>query len=811
MILKDLSFALRNLRRNKLLAAINALGLSIGISACLVIFLIASYELSFDKFQPDRDRIYRVYSTHTGAMSGSNPGIPTAVPVAIRDHFTGVESLTNFHTSPGRVQVPQENAAPKDFGHHSKVILAAPDYFDVFNYYEWIVGNPEQSLTGSFQAVISESRARVYFGNVEPLSVIGKEIVYRDSITVTVSGVIKDISERTDLDFTDFISFGTIEKSWLANEIELNSWGSINSASQCFIKLSADTRVEKVEEQILGLHEIRKVQHEDWGEWSTQPKLQALADLHFNTELGIFDMSRSVMEESTLYILIAVAGLLLTIAVINFINLETAQASRRAKEVGVRKVLGSSRLGLISRFLSESFILSVLAVILSVVWTKLSFNYFLDYIPEGLELDFTDSTIVVFLLLCIVTVTILAGLYPAVVMASYRPALALKNLAHSNTGASRSGVIRKSLTIFQFSFAQILLVYTFVIGSQLHYMLNKDLGFHTDAVVFFGTPWREGDEKRLVLKNELMRIPEIETLSIHGSPPLWSGSASSTISYDNGKEIFTHQVFSKSGDTSYIRVYDIEILAGRNLLPTDTVREFLINETYMRLLGFSDPRAVVGEVLDEEAIIAGVVKDFHMKSLHTEVPPMVIYTGKASNVGVKLHTPGNKISDLKPALEKIEAAWKKIYPEYKFQYSFISEEVKRFYENEQRARSLAQAASGIALLISCLGLFGLSTFTVIQRTKEIGIRKVLGATVNNIVILLSTDFVKLVSSALVVSVPVAYYAADRWLQGFAYRMELSPWIFVLTGLFSVVIAFVTISFRTVNAAKADPVKSLRYE
>ena len=807
MILKDLTFAFRNLRRNKLLASINIFGLSIGISACLVIFLITSYELSFDRFQPDKDRIFRIYTSHTGVTNQIYSGIPTGVAGAIREHFTGLESSTNFHTSKWNVKVPV-NMNLKDLGTCEKIIIAGPEYFEVFNYYQWVVGSPQQSLLEPFKVVLSESRARVYFGDVDPFTVIGREIHYRDSLVVTVSGIFKDISERTDLDFTDVISFSTIEKSWLSKSIQLDAWNSVNSSSQMFIKLHPGTHIANIEAQIVRLPEIYKDEYNK----SYPSKIQPLEDLHFNTELGIFDYSRSVMEKSTLQILLLIAALLLIIASINFINLETAQASRRAKEVGVRKVLGSSRGMLIRRFLCESFLLCFFAVGLSIVWAHAAMKYFSEYIPQGLVLDITQPIVSIFLISCVVVVTLLAGLYPAFILSSYQPVAALKDITNLNRGMTRSSLIRKVLTVFQFSFSQILIVGTITIAFQLHYMLNKDLGFNPHAVVWVGTPWEEQKDKRLAFQNELEQILEIQRLSINDMPPIAGGTVSSSLNFDNGKGEVTYQYNEKRGDTSYIAVYGIRLLAGRNLLPIDTAREFLINETFMHKLGFTEPWDVIGKTSRENYSIVGVVEDFHTESLHSSILPTVIsYDGQSRGFAIKIFTPRNRAADIKPALEKVELAWKKIYPNEKFQYSFLDDRMKRFYETEQRTGKLARAASGIAILISCLGLFGLSSFSVLQRTKEIGIRKVLGATVNNIWFLLSKDFLVLVFIACMVSAPVAYYVAELWLESFAYRMDITAWMFVASALISLIVAFITMSFRTVRAAQSDPVKSLRYE
>ena len=811
MILKDLTLAFRNLRRNKLLALINVIGLSVGISACLIIFLIASFELSFDQFQPERERIFRVYTRFSGGFSGINRGVCTGIPVAIRNHFTGLESVTNFHTFSAGVKVPGEKGTLNNFDRHNKIIIADPEYFEVFNYYKWLAGGPQQSLREPFGVVITESRARIYFGDVPAESVIGKQIHYEDSLILTVSGVLEDIRKRTDFDFTDFISSSTIEKSWLKQNISPDNWNGTNSSSQLFIKLAPGTTQEKIESQIPRLTDIYQSYNKD-AEWVMTPKLQPLAEIHFDPEIGIFDSSRSVVQKSTIEILVLIAGLLLVIASINFINLETAQGSRRAKEVGVRKVLGSTRRKLITRFLAESFILCTSAIILSVILAALAMRYFAPYMPEGLLFDISDPVLAIFLLSCLVGVTLLAGLYPAFILSSYQPAVALKNLATGRGSQSRAAFIRKGLTIFQFSFAQVLIIGTIAVGLQIRYMLDKDLGFTASSVLYLPTPWHEKAEKRRALRNELEQIPEIELLSMHGAPPLSGGWSSTVMEFDNGKEVVNHNVYVKHGDTSYIKLYDIPLLAGRNLLAVDTIHEYLINENYMRLLGFTQPHDVLGKTVNEKYTVVGVVKDFHTQSLHSEITPTVIeYQSDGAAFGLKILTPENKVADMEPAIRKIGAAWKKIYPDEKFEYFFLDETVKNFYETEQRIGSLTRVATAIAILISCLGLFGLSSFTVVQRTKEIGIRKALGATVNNIMLLLSSEFLKLVLVAFILSAPIAYYFMDKWLNRFAYRMDISAWIFIAAGLVSVIIAFATISFWTINAAKSDPVKSLRYE
>jgi putative ABC transport system permease protein len=813
MILNALVFALRNLRKNKLLAAINVLGLTIGISACLVIFLIVSYELSFNKGIADGERIYRIYTRFSGVFTGLNRGVSTGVASGIKETISGIESSTSFFTMNGKVFIVKPNVEPTLVEGESRCIMAGPEFFDVFTNNEWIIGNPTQSLSDPNKVVLTESRAKLIFGNLSPAEIIGKQLIYRDSIEVAVSGILKDSKENSDFNFTDILSLKTNETLSEDNRVfHPNDWGSTNSSSQFFVKLSKGTTASDIEKQMPKVVAQYKEREKD-SDWTTSYPLQALADIHFNTEIGIMDSSRSVSEKSTFQVMSIIAMLLLAIAVINFVNLETAQASKRAKEVGVRKVLGSSRVTLIGHFMIESFILTFCAVLCSLLLSYFSIIWFSEFIPKGVDVDLTNPVVQIFLVGCLIGVSLLAGIYPAFVLSSFQPALALKNQAFANSSTTRSSFIRKALTVFQFSFSQLLIIATIAIGMQIHYMLNKDLGFRSDAVITFWTPWKEPAKKRQVLKNELERLTSIDVLSTHSSPPSSSGSSSTTMEFNNGKEVLKHNVYIKNGDPNYLELYKLTLVAGSNITAGDSGKQYIINETYAKLLGFENPVEVIGKTVHEDKVIVGVAKDFHTKSLRTQIEPLAIYNEPENQFmfGVRFNSHGKNMDDLKAEIGQIEKVWEKIYPDTKFAYTFVDETIRRFYETEQRTSRLARTATIIAIIISCLGLFGLSSFTVIQRTKEIGIRKVLGATVNSILFLLTKDFVVLVMVAFVIAGPLAFYFIEDWLTKYAYRMDISWWLFAIAGLASVITAFLTVSFRTVKAAKADPVKSLRYE
>jgi ABC-type antimicrobial peptide transport system permease subunit len=805
-----LTIAWRSLLRNKLHSFINVTGLAIGVSACMVIYLIVNFELSFNKQHQGYDRIYRVHSSFQGVFSGLNRGTPTATGQTIKDEFKGVEAVASFQVFGGKVEIPS-GSEKKNLEQQSKIILAGPSFFSVFQSYEWVTGSPE-SLTEPFKVVLTQSRAKTYFGTDDPSVVIGKEIIYRDSLNTTVAGIVKDLPFNTDIDMTDFISYSTIENSWLKKSVvQLNDWQSVNSSSQLFVLLDETSDVTKFTEQF----SILRKRYKEKSTWDVENTFSAqpLSNLHYNNDTGIFDYSRSPAHVPTLTILIVVAALLLIIGAINFINLETAQAVRRAKEVGVRKTLGSSRIALISQFLYQSLIITLIAIIIALPLTELALKAFSDFVPVGVTLSIKE--VAPFLMGIVVVIGLLAGMYPAFIMSSFLPALALKNQVHATSGTSRSAFLRKSLIVFQFAIAQVLIIFTLAVGWQISFMLNKDIGFKKDAVVYIYTPWHEKASKIGVLKNELAQISEITDMCLSDAPPSANGWSSNTVEYKPEQgEVIKVNAFRKFGDPKYLEFYGMKLLGGRNLRPTDSLREFVINETLMTQLGFSKPEEAVGQFInysERDYPIVGVVGDFHIQSLHNKVEPVIIGNDVDFNCfNIRLST-ANGPDDFKAGIAKIEAAWKKVYPNEKFTHTFLDETLKNFYESEKRVAKLVRTAMFMAVFISCLGLFGLASFTTTQRMKEISIRKVLGSSVSGIVVMLSKDFIFLILIAFVIASPVGWYAVNRWLQDFAYRMDLNAWLFIVTVAAGVIIAFITVGYQTLRAANSNPVNALRNE
>lgn len=801
----------RNLFRNTAFSVINIIGLAVGISACLIIYLIIQFELSFDTFHPDRDRIYRVYSEFSGAFEDKNAGVPAALPSFVQQQFTGIEKVSAFHTFSARVDLLEKQ---KNLDEQTDIVLVHPDYFDLFPSYEWVAGSPEHSLLAPFQVVLTESKAKKYFNSSRVTEILGKTIRYNDSLEVRVSGIIKDLQQPTDLIFTDFISFNTIGQSWLKERINTEDWESTSSSSQLFIQLSPGTSPEKVKLQLREAEKKYLAFNKDIS-WQIAFHLQPLINIHFNPDLRIFDRNRSAAHLPTLQILTVLALFLLLIAAINFINLITAQAVRRAKEVGIRKALGSTRSELIQQFLCETLVVTMFAVGVSVIITDLSLIYFREFIPNGVKFRLTDPFTILFLLITTLIVSILSGIYPAFVLSSFPPVQVLKNQIFVKSGQTRTAYLRKSLIIFQFAFAQILIVGTLIMSWQIDYMLNKDMGFTKDAILTFYTPGNQPNQ-RFILKQELTKFPEIKAISMHDQPPAEAGYSSSIIEYNTGKEIRKHNVYRKYGDTAYIHLYNIPLIAGRNLHASDSLQEFIINETYAKQLGFKQPADALGKILhngDRDYPIVGIVKDFHIQSLHNPIQPVAIAneTHDFFAFSLKLATQGKQAKDVQAVLQKINTVWDKLYTKEKFSYTFMDESIARFYKSEQRSAKLVTTATGIAIFISCLGLFGLATYTAQTRTKEIGIRKVLGASVSNIVALLSKDFLKLVILANLIAWPVAWWSVHVWLESFAYRIDVQLLLFLGSGLVALVIAVATVSYQAIKAAVTNPVNSLRNE
>jgi ABC-type antimicrobial peptide transport system permease subunit len=603
--------------------------------------------------------------------------------------------------------------------------------------------------------------------------------------------------------------------------MQLKEWESTNSASQLFVKLLPSANVSQIEKQ---LNDILKKNSPPKPESKGNThgfSLQPLNDVHFNERYGNFDNGR-IASKTTLYGLLIIAAFLLLLGCINFINLTTAQATQRAKEIGIRRTMGSSRAQLVIQFLSETFLITLVAVIISAALAPVILKLFADFIPTGIKANiFSQPSLILFLLLLTMVVSVLSGFYPAVMLSGYKPAMVLKNQAASNSSKTRNAWLRKSLTVTQFVIAQFFIMATVLVSKQIYYALHKDMGFKKEAIVIINSPWKNRvASKNQVFLNKLRSMPQVDMISVGNAPPSSGNTNSTIVVYKDGKKEVKTEVFLKFGDENYIPLYKIKLIAGRGLQPGDTSKSVVINTTYSKILGFKSPREALGKMLNnfngtKNLKVVGVVADFHQKSLHEPIKPLAIFTSTNNYQNGTFHIslkPQTSAGDeWKTAIATIGKSWKEIYPDDDFEYHFFDETIAKFYEREQHTSTLLAWATGLSIFISCLGLLGLAIYTTNQRTKEIGVRKVLGATVSQIVTLLSTELVLLIILAFVIVTPIGWWAMNKWMQQFADRTSISWWVFAASGAGMLLAAVFTSSFQTVKAAIANPVKSLRSE
>ena len=799
--------ALRNFRKNKVTTLINVLGLSIGISAALIIFMVVEYDFSFDKYEPDTERIFRMVSEGDG---WKNAGVPAPMHEEIAHNMTGIETsvpLFGYNDWNTKVAVPKGNNKPAQiFKKQDKIVFAQKNYFTVFPH-NWIAGNAKTSLQNPYNLVLSESRAKEYFPNLSPDQLIGKTVVFSDTVATTITGIVKDLQANSDFEYNAFISLATISTSNLKPVYNWGEWGSTNSNTQLIVKLLPGVQPAQINKQLAAIFK----EHNTDPDNKVTYRLQSLSDVHTNTDF------EGPVNKSTVNNLILLALFLLLLGAINFINLSTAHAAERAKEIGIRKTLGSKKSQLIWQFLSETFLLTLFTAVLSVAITPLLIKAFTGFIPDGLKVSqlFNQPSVWFFLVLLVITVSIIAGLYPAFILTRFKPVLVLKNGVVNSSGTSRSGLLRKSLIVFQFVIAQVFIIGMMVVDKQIHFSLQKDMGFRKDAIINFYMPFdlQNPNNKKLLLRDELKQISGIQNVSLGNQSPAFSGQMSTGISYkENGKDVKVN-VDSRNGDTAFLSVYNIKLVAGRNIMASDTANELLINETLAKQLGFSNPADAVNHIINygNNALpIVGVMKDFNLASVRTAIHPLIYFA--APKRGYVMHVALQQNPETwQTAIAKMQSVWKSIYPDEDFDYTFLDKKISDFYKEDQQLSTLLTWSASVAIFISCLGLLGLVIFITNNRTKEIGVRKILGASVRQIITLLSVDFVKLLALAFVIAIPVAWWLMHNWLQNFAYHTTLSWWIFLLSGFIMITIALVILGIRAGKAAMANPVKSLRME
>lgn len=808
MIKNYFKTAFRNFNKNKVTTLINVLGLSIGISAALIIFMVIEYDYSFDKYEPGKERIYRIVTDGEGSK---NQGVPSPLHEALKHNVTGIETaaaIFDYNDWNVKVLVPQGNNKPsKVFKKQDHIVFADGNYFSIFPH-EWVAGNKRTSLQNPYSLLLSESRAQQYFPGISPEQLIGKIVVFSDTVRTTITGIIKDLKVNSDFENKAFISLVTLSSSNLKQYYNWEEWGNTNSNTQLIVKLLPAVLPQQVNKQLAA---IFKEHITDPNDAKTIHRLQPLSDIHTNPDY------EARVNPSTIRYLMLLAAFLLLLGAINFINLSTAHATERAKEIGIRKTLGSKKRQLIAQFLSETFLLTLFTAMVSVAITPLLLKAFAGFIPDGLQVDylFRQPFVWIFLLALVIIVSITAGLYPAFILTKFQPVMVLKNSVVTNGGASRSAWLRKTLIVFQFVIAQVFIIGMLVVDKQIHFSLQKDMGFRKDAIINFYVPldFYHPDNKKFILKDELSKMPEIQKVSLGNQSPAFNGQMSSEITIKEKDKDIKLNVDVRSGDTAFLSVYNIKLVAGRNIIAADTANELLVNETLAKQLGFSHPSDAIGHFAqfgDSHLPVVGVMQDFNLTSVRSAIHPLIYYA--APKFGYVMHVALQpNPATWNSAINKMEASWKTVYPDTDFDYTFLDKKISDFYTEDQQLSTLLRWSAAVAIFISCLGLLGLVIFMTNNRIKEIGVRKILGASVRQIITLLSVDFVKLLALAFIIAIPIAWWQMHNWLQNFAYHTELSWWIFLLSGIIMITAALLILCIRAGRAAIANPVKSLRSE
>lgn len=803
MLKNYLIIAWRSLLREKSTTLINISGLVFGISSSLLLFLMVKHFMSFDRFHPNFDRIYRVVTESNGNSGKSySSGIPAPLPDAFRLDFPEAEEVTftSYRSGTMITVFPPGTDEPKKFNEKSGVVFAEPNFFKIFHR-PLLMGNADKSLDEPREAVISKRLALKYFDRI---NVIG-ELVKHDTVEYKISAVMEDYLPNTDFPFDLMLSYSTIK-----NANDQKGWGSTWSDEHCYFLLKENEDISSVESRMKAFSD-KHLGQDNYDE--RRFLIQPLRELHFDNLFGTYTYSTVTREE--LFAFSAIALFLIITACINFVNLATAEAIKRSKEVGIRKSLGSTRLQLIRQFLGETTLITITAVVLSLGVTQLALGFLNGFLELPLRLDLSDPLILLYLAGITAVVSLLSGLYPSFVVSAFKPALALKNMI--NNRSSSGFHLRRGLVVLQFVISQFFVIGTIILISQMNYFQKKELGFRKDAVIVLPIPEAErpvfgdGTSKMRTLRQEISALPGVEEVSLASRPPS-SGSVNSTDFRMEGEGEGQHKETEfKHVDGNYFRLYDLEFLSGEGLPDLDTITGVVVNETFVRVAGFKEPSEIVGQRINmwgRLLPVLGVVRDFHTVSLRTAIEPIVMANSirRYRTLSVRINPQYTQ-----EVIAEIKQKWETAYPDYIFDYQFLEEEIREFYETEKRMSVLLSIFTALAIFIGCLGLFGLATYMANQRKKEIGVRKVLGASIESIIFLFSREYLKLITIGFMIAAPAAWYIMNQWLNNFAYKITIGPMVFLAGFGISILVAIVTVAYRSFRAATADPVKSLHYE
>jgi len=772
MLKNYLKIALRNLKKHYGYSMIKILGLAVGIACCIVIFLWIQNELGFDRFHENSDSLYRVISHMDGAWTSTSPWM---LPVMLKKDFPEVRKATRFNnwTFLARYQ---------DRSFYENVGLVDPDFLEMFSF-PLVRGNPATALDAENSVILSRTAARKYFGGEEAM---GKVLLFGEDLQLTVTGVMEDVPARSSLQFDVLVPVR------LVGERRLNSWWL---ETQAYIQVADNTLVNDLISKISGTTMKYDQRIEDK---VVKNSLQPLTRMHLH---GLNDTG------SILYVFIfgVIAVIVLFIACINFINLTTAKAGTRAGEVGLRKVVGANRRHIIQQFFSESFVLGFIALLIAMGLTLILLPAFNNLAGRELSLNFNGPFLLV-LAGIVLVVGFVSGSYPALLLASFRP---LKVLQKSGSSGARSPLLRRLLVVFQFTITIVLIISSIVLQRQMNYIHTKDLGFDRRHVIRM--PLNSPIQKHYeAFKNRLLQDPHIINVTAANNLPTRVGNINPVYWEGGGPDQYQTMNFV-TVDYDYFQTFKMKIVQGRSFsreFPTDT-QNYIINQSAVDLAGLKEPVGKMFSIWEREGKIVGVVRNFHSQPLHNEIVPIVFaLTRNWPHTDIFV-----RISPDRPqeALATLKGVWSEYASGFPFHYEFLGDIYERMYQSDRQTKILFGYFTYLAIIISCLGLLGLAAFAAEQRTKEIGIRKTLGATVSGLIMLLTREFLVLLAIANLAAWPLAFYIMQNMLKRYAYKAGMNIWMFVLAGILTLFITLATVSFQALRAARANPVESLRYE
>ncbi|MBS1529211.1 MAG: ABC transporter permease [Bacteroidetes bacterium] len=807
MLKSYFKIAWRNIARHKGYTAINISGLTVGIAACLLIFMVIQFETSFDTFRPNYKNIYHVATIEKreGGQSYS-PGVPYPATAALRLDFPEAKIAAINLSYGSQITVPLNGslvtAFDKKFTENIGVMFMEPQFFDIFRA-DWLAGNPSV-LAQPNMVVIDKSSATKYFGDWK--NAMGRSLKMDNVMNLKVGGIIEDALPNSDFPLKVLVSFVNWKKYPRDYSFD-DRWGRLSSNHQVFMQLPGNESIARINAQLKTFYQrhsgvksgVTKVQF-----------LQPLADMHFDTRFG-GTIGDHMTSKATLRTLTFIGVMIIFMASINFINLSTAQSVSRSKEVGIRKVMGSSRGQLIVQVMGETTIIVTGAVLLSVLVAKLLLPLLKNIasVPDSMSLINTGS--ILFLVCVTVVVVLLAGIYPALVVSGFKPVLALKNKI---TAASIGGIpLRRALVVTQFAISQLLIISTIIAVKQMNFVNEADLGFNKDAVLIIpGYTDSVSLAKMNAYKQQVLENPAVKSATFTSDAPSSDNNWGTNFYFNNSRKDDGRITWLKYGDADYFKAFGLRFIAGRGYVQSDTAREAVVNETFTYKAGLTNPKDAIGKTVcingNTWLPIVGVVKDFKTNSLRDEVKPIVISAVKAneSEIAIKIQT-----KDLAKTVAALQKQWENTYPQYAYNGFFVDDNIAQFYKQETQLSLIYKIFAGIAIFISCLGLYGLVSYMVVQRTKEMGVRKVLGASAGSIVLLLSKEFMLLITIAFAIAIPVGWYLMKEWLQSFVYRISIGTDVFLIAIAVSLLLAWFTVGYKAIKAALANPVKSLRTE